>query len=100
MGSDFAAGKKAIAECDMCGFQYLLKDLRKTTWAGKILNFKVCSSCWDPDHPQLMLGKYPVYDPQAVREPRPDTTYDQSRALILPVMGLTAFGQIGTVGTT
>jgi hypothetical protein len=29
----------------------------------------------DPDHPQLQLGMYPVEDPQAVREPRPDTTY-------------------------
>lgn len=35
----------------------------------------VCSSCYDPDHPQLQLGMYPVEDPQAVRNPRPDTTY-------------------------
>jgi hypothetical protein len=35
----------------------------------------VCDSCWDPDQPQLQLGMYPVDDPQAVRNPRRDTTY-------------------------
>jgi len=30
------------------------------------------------DHQQLKLGMYPVYDPQAVREPRPDISYYQS----------------------
>jgi len=25
------------------------------------------------DHPQLQLGYYPVSDPQAIRDPRPDT---------------------------
>jgi len=35
----------------------------------------VCSSCWDPDQPQLQLGMYPVDDPQAVRNPRNDSTY-------------------------
>ena len=35
----------------------------------------VCDTCWDPDQPQLQLGMYPVDDPQAVRNPRKDTTY-------------------------
>ena len=38
----------------------------------------VCPECWEPDQPQLSLGLYPVNDPQAVRNPRPDTTYLQS----------------------
>ena len=42
----------------------------------------MCSSdlpeCWEPDHPQLQLGLYPVNDPQAVREPRPDVSYNVS----------------------
>jgi hypothetical protein len=42
----------------------------------KLYQLKVCPECWDPDHPQLQLGMYPVDDPQAVRQPRPDTTYD------------------------
>ena len=36
-----------------------------------------CDTCWDPDQPQLQLGMYPVDDPQALRNPRPDTTYWQ-----------------------
>jgi len=40
-----------------------------------LYQLKVCEECWDPDHPQLQLGMYPVDDPQAVREPRKDTTY-------------------------
>jgi len=35
----------------------------------------VCPECWDPDHPQLMLGTFPVDDPQGLRNPRKDTTY-------------------------
>ena len=41
----------------------------------KPYKIKVCKACWDPDHPQLQLGLYPVNDPQGVREPRPDVTY-------------------------
>jgi len=33
----------------------------------------VCPECWEPDQPQLLLGMYPVDDPQAVRNPRPDS---------------------------
>ena len=39
------------------------------------VSIKVCPECWEEDQPQLQLGMYPVNDPQAVREPRPDTTY-------------------------
>jgi hypothetical protein len=28
-----------------------------------------------PDQPQLQLGSYPINDPQAIREPRIDTSY-------------------------
>ena len=38
----------------------------------------MCQNCWEPDQPQLQLGMYPVNDPQAVRDPRPDTSYYQS----------------------
>ena len=38
----------------------------------------VCKECWEPDQPQLQLGMYPVDDPQALRNPRPDNTYVQS----------------------
>jgi hypothetical protein len=82
MPSRFASGKYAIAECDRCGQRFKLKELRKQVLKTKIYNVKVCASCWDPDQPQLQLGMYPVNDPQAVREPRPDVSYAVSGLLI------------------
>ena len=78
MPSKFASGKHAIAECDRCGQRYKLKQLRNQVVKTKLFQVKVCPSCWDPDHPQLQLGMYPVNDPQAVRQPRPDTSYQVS----------------------
>jgi hypothetical protein len=78
MGNRFASGKIAIAECDMCGFRYKLKDLKKLVVKTKIVSIKVCPQCWTPDQPQLQLGMYPIDDPQALREPRKDLSYYQS----------------------
>jgi hypothetical protein len=75
MPSKYASGKYAIAECDRCAQRYLLKELKKEVIKTKLYQIKVCPSCWDPDQPQLSLGLYPVNDPQAVREPRPDVSY-------------------------
>ena len=46
----------------------------------------VCEECWDPDHPQNHLGREPVNDPQALRNPRPDKSLTESR-----------FGMLGEV---
>jgi hypothetical protein len=78
MPNRFASGKYAIAECDRCGQQYKLKQLKKLTIKVKQVNLLVCPECWEPDQPQLSLGMYPVNDPQALRNPRPDTTYQMS----------------------
>lgn len=78
MPSKYASGKYSIAECDRCGQRYKLKELKKLVVKTKLTNVKVCPSCWDPDHPQLQLGLYPVNDPQAVSEPRPDVSYRAS----------------------
>jgi hypothetical protein len=75
MGNRFASAKNSIAQCDRCGFRFKLTELRKLVVKTKINNVLVCDSCWDPDQPQLQLGMYPVDDPQAVRNPRRDTTY-------------------------
>ena len=75
MGNRFASGKNSIAICDRCGFQFKLTSLKKEVIKTKIYNLMVCPTCWDPDQPQLQLGMYPVDDPQAVRNPRKDTTY-------------------------
>jgi len=78
MGNRFASGKNSIAECDRCGQRFKLKVLRKEVKKTKTYNLLVCAACWDPDQPQLQLGMFPVDDPQAVREPRRDSTYLQS----------------------
>lgn len=75
MPSQFSSGKNAIAECDRCGWRYKLKQLKKLVIKTKNVNILVCPECWEPDQPQLQLGLYPVNDPQAVRNPRPDTSY-------------------------
>jgi hypothetical protein len=75
MPNRFASGKYAISECDRCGQRYKLKQLKKLTIKTKQVNILVCPECWEPDQPQLSLGLYPVDDPQAVRNPRPDVTY-------------------------
>ena len=78
MPNRFASGKWAIAECDRCGFQYKLKQLKTIVIKTKNVNLLVCPTCFEPDQPQLQLGMYPVDDPQALRNPRPDTTYNQA----------------------
>ena len=75
MGNRFASGKNAISECDRCGQRFKLKVLKTEIIKTKNYNLLVCPECWDPDHPQLQLGMYPVDDPQALRNPRPDRSY-------------------------
>ena len=75
MGNRFSSGKNSIAECDRCGFRFKLTDLRREVVKTKNYELLVCQPCWDPDHPQLQLGMYPVDDPQGVRNPRPDRSY-------------------------
>jgi hypothetical protein len=75
MGNRFASAKNSIAMCDRCGFQFKLTNLRREIVKTKTFNTLVCPDCFDPDQPQLQLGMYPVDDPQAVRNPRRDTTY-------------------------
>lgn len=75
MGNRFASGKIAIAICDRCGFRFKLRTLSELVVKTKKINVLVCQACWDPDQPQLQLGMYPVDDPQALRNPRRDTTY-------------------------
>ena len=82
MPNRFSSGKFSIAECDRCGFRYKLTDLKNLVIKTKNVSIKVCPSRWDPDQPQLQLGLYPVNDPQAVREPRPDVSYYTAGPLI------------------
>lgn len=80
MGSTFAAGKKAHGFCDVCGFRCLLSELSTQVVAGRKTNIKACPTCNDPDHPQNWQGRFPVDDPQALRDPRPDPALAASRS--------------------
>ena len=73
MGNRFASGKYSIAECDRCAQRFKLKQLKGLVIKTKNVNILVCPECWEEDQPQLQLGMYPVDDPQAVRNPRPDS---------------------------
>ena len=62
----YASGKHSIAICDRCGFRYKYTQLQKE-WTG----FRVCSECFEPNHPQLEPVRH-LADPEALRHPRPD----------------------------
>ena len=87
MGNKFSSGKFSIAECDRCGQRFKLKQLKKLVVKQQVKNILVCPECWEPDQPQLSLGLYPVDDPQAVRNPRPDTSYLASGTSGLQING-------------
>lgn len=79
MANRFANGARAFGFCDVCGFRFDLKKLKNLTVKTKQTQIKACPQCWTPDQPQLQLGMYPISDPQALRDPRPDTnTWYQS----------------------
>lgn len=81
MGNRFASGKNAIAQCDRCDQRFKLKVLKREVIKGRNYDLLVCPECWDPDHPQLHLGEFPVDDPQGLRNPRPDRSYVTSGPL-------------------
>ena len=78
MPNQFASSQKALALCDVCGFQYKLRELRSLFVKGRDTDVKACRECWSPDHPQLRLGEFPVNDPPAIRDPRIDTSITAS----------------------
>lgn len=75
----YASGAKAKGICDVCGLTMKLATLKALTVNGKVTNTLACRACWTPDHPQLHVGKRPIHDPQALRNPRPDTGALDSR---------------------
>ena len=101
MANQFSSGKNAVAFCDRCGFRFKLTELRKEVYKDKVVNLLVCDVCWDPVQPQTLLGMTPISDPQAVRDPRPDLTYPESRAWIEMVnQGVATQWLLGQVTTT
>jgi len=74
----YASDKHSIAICDRCGFQVKHSVLRELVVNKTSTNLFVCSSCWEPDQPQLQVGKIRVVDPQVIKNPRADSSYIQS----------------------
>ena len=101
MPNQFASGKYAIAQCDRCNFRYKLKQLKSLVIKTKNVNILVCPECWEKDQPQLQLGMYPVYDPQAIRNPRVDSnSYRQAGfngLQIEPVNDDSSIDELGTI---
>ena len=81
MSVPYAKGRYAISLCDVCGQRYPLNELKVQVVAGRPTNIKACPYCLDKDHPQLMLGRFKVQDPQALLNPRPDTGVPGTREL-------------------
>lgn len=94
MAQTFAKGKRALGICDRCGHTQRLLDLKTEVVKGVPNGLLVCWSCRDADHPQLRQGEKPIYDPQALRNPRPDTTRDASRE----ITGTVVFPPVNGVG--
>jgi hypothetical protein len=77
--SQYASGKNAFGFCDRCDFRVKLSKMRKLVINEKQTNIKVCPACWEPDQPQYRIGRIDQNDPQALRDPRPDTSLTNSR---------------------
>ena len=100
MSNRFASAKHAIAECDRCAQRYKLTQLKTLTLKTKNIKIKVCPECWEPDQPQLLVGMYPVDDPQAGRERRPDVSYLAAGSTGLQIVDTnsTNVDALGTIG--
>jgi hypothetical protein len=97
MPTKYASAKNSISQCDRCGFRYKLTQLKRLVIKTKNVNILVCPECWENDQPQLSLGLYPINDPQAVRNPRPDSpSYFQAGLNGLQTLAVTGTPQTET----
>ena len=82
MSKHFAAGKHAFGFCDRCGFRYPLSALVWEMEDKRRNGLRVCKDvCVDPDHPQLQLGRFRIFDPHTLDNPRPDLEKTESQSL-------------------
>ena len=88
----YAKAKYAFGFCDKTGFRYPLKDLVPEYNNGVKTGFLVGRDVVDPDQPQNFLGRVKINDPQSLRNPRPDRSLIESRALY-------GFDPVGSQGT-
>lgn len=81
MPNRFARGEKAFGFCAVCGHRCDLSKMQPQVLKQKTTSSFRCPECLDSDHPQLMLGTFPIDDPQALRNPRPDPSLAESRVI-------------------
>jgi len=104
MTGPWAGGKHAYGFCDRCAFRYPLHELGYEIEDKRPNGLRVCPECFDKDHPQLQLGEFRVYDPEALKDPRPDTNPKESQGLFgwnpvgNPALDITTF--VGRVNVT
>ena len=68
----YARARKALGECDRCGFTYKLNELRYEIEDSHRNGLRVCRECFDEDQPQLKIGEVNTSDPQSLFDPRTD----------------------------
>jgi len=73
----YAKGKQAYGICDISGFRYKLKDMKRT-WDGLLVG----PDQWSPKHPQLEPRTHAA-DPEALFNPRPDRTEDGGTGFVV-----------------
>ena len=96
----FASNKNAYGICDLTGFRYKHKDLRRT-WDGLLVG----KDQWDAKHPQLMRKPSPVA-PEAIRDARIESKETNNFFTVYTNVGdgklgteLTSFGLTASIGT-
>jgi len=78
----FASGKYSYGISDRSGFRYRLRDMRRE-WNGLLVG----PDEYEPKHPQLTPPRN-VVDPEALRNPRPDTQNIISVTVKFPTFNL------------
>ena len=91
----YARGKYAFGFCDRTGFRYPLDQLVYEYKNGVKTGLRVGKDVADQDHPQNFLGRVKVFDPQALRDPRPDKFIDN--AATISVNGINVSSSISSV---
>jgi len=96
----FASNKNAYGICDLTGFRYKHRDLRKT-WDGLLVG----KDQWDAKHPQLMPKPSPT-DPEAIRNARVESRDTNNFFTLYTNVGdgklgtsLTSFELTASIGT-
>lgn len=86
----FASNKRAYGICDITGFRYRLKDMKKS-WDGLLVG----PDQWSPKHPQIQRKPTPI-DPQALKDARPDPSSDGNDNNFFIVYTNVGDGKLGT----